>query len=274
MKGMGQFNSDFYQRFRPYYPTSLFEDLETKWIQRKFVPPFSVADIGCGTGHSTFSILQTGLPVHIIGIDPDPGMLQRAEENKKTFSLLPQQSVKFTQGQGEWTGLKSQFVEAILIGSAFHWMDPLKSIYEFHRILKPGGWIRIFEYQFPKALHLPELNHWIRRQFNLYWKAPGQIPRGSLKELTQIFRNDPRFEFLGTRRPPMKIYLDRENLVGLILSQSRVLHFEATLNPEKLQEFRKNLDADLKVHLGKNHEEFDFNLSLIDFGLRTKSRVE
>jgi len=218
MKGMGQFNPEFYLRYRPYYPISLFENLNQKLISRKISPPFKLADVGCGTGHSTLSVLQTQIPMHMIGLDPDQKMLEKACENKNHFTLLPSQTLEFVQGRGEATGLADQSMDCLLVGSAFHWMDPHETLEEFHRILAPCGLVRIFEYQFPKAIHLPELNEWIRRQFNLYWKAPGQIPRGSLREITQIFRTSSRFQSLGEGRPPMRLLLKYEDLAGLIFS--------------------------------------------------------
>lgn len=269
MKGMGQFNPEFYQRYRPFYPASLFEDLNNKLVSRKFSPPFKVADIGCGTGHSSLSILRTQLPMHLIGIDPDEKMLHKACENKNQFALLPSQTLEFIQGRGEATGLVDHSIDSLLVGSAFHWMDPMEALDEFHRILAPRGLIRIFEYQFPKAIHLPELNEWIRRQFNLYWKAPGQIPRGSLREITQVFRTSSYFESLGEGRPPMKLYLECDELAGLIFSQSRVLHFESTLDEAEVISFREHVQENLKKLMNHSPAECDFKLSYFDFA-RTK----
>ena len=156
-------------------------------------------------------------------------------------------------------------MELLLVGSAFHWMDPVLARDEFHRILKPKGLIRIFEYQFPKAPSNPELNEWIRRQFNLHWKAPGQVPRGSLAVLTQAFHG--RFEPLLKQKIPMKIQLGPEDLAGLIFSQSRVLHFEGTLKGEAdVAAFRESVKKHLRESMKGLPDEFDFKLSYLDFG--------
>lgn len=265
---MGQFNPEFYQQFRPYYPSVLFEDLSLRVKQRKIPPPFRVVDIGCGTGHSTISALASDLPLQILGMDPDLSMLEKANANKKNTSLPPHQSLEFIQGRGESTGLPCQSVDLILVGSAFHWMDPNEASQEFCRILAPSGWIRIFEYQFPRATQLPELNNWIRRQFNLHWKAPGQTPRGSLREITQIFRKNSRFEALSEGCPPMKLFLMSDDLSGLIFSQSRVLHYESTLGATEIEPFRNHVKAHVKKLMMNTPQEFDFKLAYFDFGLK------
>jgi ubiquinone/menaquinone biosynthesis C-methylase UbiE len=265
---MGQFNPDFYQRYRPEYPADLFVGLSQELEQRGFEAPFVVADIGCGAGHSTFSFLKTGIQARVIGIDLDPRMLEQALENAASFELQSGQTLNFHEGSGEQTGLQSHSLDLLLVGSAFHWMDPLLAREEFHRILKPQGLIRIFEYQFPKSLENPELNEWIRRQFNLHWKAPGQIPRGSLSDLTSSFSS--KFQLLSTRKVPrkipMRLRLGPDELAGLIFSQSRVLHFEATLKSEsELISFRDSVKTELEKLMQGRVEDFDFKLSYLDF---------
>ncbi|MCM0606469.1 MAG: class I SAM-dependent methyltransferase [Xanthomonadaceae bacterium] len=247
-----RFDPEFYSLYRPLYPPETFAGLESDLLKRGFSPPYQIADIGCGTGHSTVSLLKTGIEARVIGVDPDQKMLDVA-------------GIESQLGSGEKTGLESQSIEAIIVGSAFHWMNPEKTKTEFLRILKPRGVVRIFEYQFPKAPALPELNEWIRCEFNLRWKAPDQKPRGSLKELTRVFRDDTRFEWIGEGQPEMKIKLNSEQLTGLILSQSRVLHYEDTLSAEERESFRKSLRIEIQKHLHDRSEIFDFKLSWVNF---------
>lgn len=260
-----RFDAEFYSLYRPFYPIETFSGITELLTRRGFHAPFRIADIGCGTGHSTLSLHKTGITAQIIGIDPDSKMLDEARK------LAAQtDTIEWKTGSGEMTGLKSKSVDAITIGSAFHWMDPLATKAEFQRILKPGAIIRIFEYQFPKTEKLPELNEWIRREFNLRWKAPNQKPRGSLKELSSGFRHDPAFEWLGEGHPKMQMNLNPEQLTGLILSQSRVLHYEDTLDSEAKDRFRKSLRSIIKDFIKDQNPVFDFKLAWIDLGLSSK----
>jgi len=200
--------------------------------------------------------------MNCVGIDPDEKMIEKAE---KQFSEV--RALTWKIGSGEKTDLETQSCDAIIIGSAFHWMHPQSCIAEFSRILRPKGVIRVFEYQFPKSLRFPELNEWIRREFNLRWKAPLQKPRGSLKELAHDFFQDPRFEFLGEGKPPMRNELSTRELHGLLLSQSRVLHYQDALSEEERMVFHRETLEKLESFLGNTYEEFDFKLSWLQFGL-------
>lgn len=260
-----RFDAQFYSLYRPFYPAETFTGLTDRLIARGFTAPFTFADVGCGTGHSAISLIRSGASGRVIGIDPDSLMLEQARRLSAGF----EDQVEWKIGRGEATGLESASIDAILIGSAFHWMrlDEVKT--EARRVLKRGGLIRIFEYQFPKTPEFPELNEWIRREFNLRWKAPEQKPRGSLKELTSVFRDDPEFEALGDAQPKMELRLDTEQVTGLILSQSRVLHYEDTLRDLAEKEaFRNSVRSVIRTYLMEKTASFDFKLAWIEFGFK------
>lgn len=257
-----RFDPEFYSLFRPFYPAQTFTGIAERLSSRGFTSPFQVVDIGCGTGHSTLSFIQSCPGMNVTGIDSDPHMLEEAER-----IAPPGSAITWKCSAAEATGLDSHAFDLILIGSAFHWMKPTETREEILRILKPRGVIRVFEYQFPKALKLPELNEWIRREFNLRWKAPDQKPRGSLKDLTKIFRDDDRFEYLAEGQPEMLLTLDVNQLTGLILSQSRVLHYEDMLDEDERESFREALKVQISVLMENQPAVFDFKLSWIEFGI-------
>ncbi len=255
---MARFDPDLYRRYRPYYPAALFEELPKLLLARSFSEPFEIVDLGCGTGHSSASLLKSGIRARVRGIDPDAAMLDRARE------VTADLSVDFSIGQGELTGLESESADAAIVASALHWMEPQATCTEIGRILKPRGILQVFEYQFPKCAELPELNEWIRREFNLRWKAPQQKPRGDLFELTRLYRATPwkSLDPAGSpRRVKMNLSLRAEDLVGLILSQSRVLHYENTLEAQQITAFRSDLEKQIQSHLRDQAREFDFNLN-------------
>lgn len=250
---MSKFDADYYRRFRPYYPAALYAELARSLVERGGQAPWAVADLGCGTGHSSESLLRAIPDARVRGVDPDPRMLEQA------IAICPRGD--FSEGSGERTGLPTQSFDAVTIGSAFHWMEPLAAREEVRRILRPRGALLVYEYQFPKAAALAELNEWIRREFNLRWKAPGQKPRGAFDAVTACFRGDPGFVRISDRRIPMVQSLDSIALTGLILSQSRVLHYENGLTPEEGARFRVDLGRRMAEMLGNRPAEFDFSLT-------------
>ena len=157
----------------------------------------------------------------------------------------------------EKTGLTTGTVDAVLIASAYHWMNRPAVNDELLRILKPGGAALIFEYRFPIVAARPKLNEWIRRQFNTLWKLPEQTPRGKLKELLQALLVRPEVkqwrplgDLPGT--PPFfEQQLTVEALAGLIFSQAR---FESYSRSLLGNEARAHHRTDIGARL---HEFFD-----------------
>jgi SAM-dependent methyltransferase len=256
---MSRFDPEFYRRYRPFYPADLFAELGVQLSARGFAPPYAIADIGCGTGHSTLSLLNSGLPARAVGVDPDPAMLAAARE------LCP--AAEFSEGSGEDTGLPGQAFDVVTVGSAFHWMSALRAREEIARVLRPGGFLLVYEYQFPKAQAHAALNEWIRREFNLRWKAPGQKPRGDFSAVTSCFREDPRFRLLSDRKVAMVIELEPRQLTGLILSQSRVLHYQSGMSESERSEFQDWLAGQVEERLGNDGDRFDFSLQAALFGI-------
>lgn len=262
---MSKFNPQFYREFRPFYPSETFVELRAELLKRGFSEPFEIADFGCGTGHSAASLLKAPVRAEIIGIDPDSAMLVEAQ---KLSTQLGLETVQFQVGSGEETNLPNGRFDAVVMGSSFHWMNPEKTSNEVLRVLKSKGLLWIFEYQFPKAPALPDLNEWIRRQFNLYWRAPGQKPRGSLKEITHLFHEDPSFEFISDRRPPMEQTLSVDDLAGMIFSQSRVLCYEEPLTPDEKCRFRQETRKELQARMPSESARFQFNLHALGWAKR------
>ena len=270
MEGQGIFCPEFYLQFRPFYPASTFIGLDQSLRDQGFTPPFQVADLGCGTGHSTVSLLQAGLPVHVTGIDPDPAMVAAAQKLVQEFTDPAHTQWKI--GSAENIPLAAESIDAIIVGSAFHWMNAQRSASEFDRVLKPQGILRLFEYQFPKALTHPSLNDWIKKQFNEKWRAPGQIPRGSFKKITEIFRGNSPWILRAEKQPQMILRLTPEQLIGLILSQSRVYHYEKTLAADEQRAFRLDLQNEILREMSRTPElEFDFKLHWVEFQKSRKS---
>jgi SAM-dependent methyltransferase len=50
---------------------------------------------------------------------------------------------EYRDGRGEATGLVDGEADAVLAAQAFHWFDAAAALCEFHRILKPGGWVAL-----------------------------------------------------------------------------------------------------------------------------------
>lgn len=120
-----------YVRYRPGYPPEIVELLKKECgLTRDSI----IADIAFGTGIFTRILLEDGN--RVIGVEPNDDMRRAGEEFLAQYS-------RFTSvtGTAEATTLPDHSVDIITAAQAAHWFDCESASREFHRILRPGGWL-------------------------------------------------------------------------------------------------------------------------------------
>jgi ubiquinone/menaquinone biosynthesis C-methylase UbiE len=95
-------------------------------------PQKPIAEVGAGTGKLTKELLKHGLTVK--SVEPNDAM--RAIGIKNTQG----QSVTWSVGTGEATGLPSGSAYAVFFGSSFNVVDQKATLAEVKRVLFPRGW--------------------------------------------------------------------------------------------------------------------------------------
>ncbi|MHC2998499.1 class I SAM-dependent methyltransferase [Microbacterium sp. HJ5] len=116
-----------YESGRPEYPGAAVE-----WMLepvRREGRALRVADVGAGTGKLTRAIVESGADV--VAIDPDAGMLASLRENVH--------GVPTFVGTAERMPLPDASVDALLLGQAWHWVDPPVAAAECGRVVRSGG---------------------------------------------------------------------------------------------------------------------------------------
>lgn len=111
-----------YHRLRPRYPEAAVD-----WMLPGH--PLRVLDLGAGTGILTDALVARGLDV--VAVDPSESMLAELRTRHPQIEVVT--------GTAEATGLSGESVEAVVIGQAWHWMDPQAASAEIARVLRPGG---------------------------------------------------------------------------------------------------------------------------------------
>jgi SAM-dependent methyltransferase len=124
-----------YARHRPDYPAGAVEFI----ISRAALGSQSlVVDVGAGTGIASRLFAARGL--RVVGVEPNDAMRLRAEaEPPSPGCPVP----AYRPGRAEETGLPDGCADLVLSAQAFHWFEPDAALAEFHRVLKPGGWVAL-----------------------------------------------------------------------------------------------------------------------------------
>ncbi len=148
--------ADEYDRGRPSYPREAIE-----WLLGK--EPLDVLDLGAGTGKLTSALLTAGH--RVLAVEP------LAEMRAILTSSLP--DAQALAGTAEALPLADASVDAVTVGSAFHWFDERLARAEIARVLRQPGvlgllgnafdtspaWVaRVREILGPPAIQRP--GHW------------------------------------------------------------------------------------------------------------------
>jgi SAM-dependent methyltransferase len=122
-----------YSQYRPAYPAAALDFVMSRCgLNDRSV----LVDLGCGTGISSRLFAARG--IQVIGIEPNADMRQQAESESLPAGVpIP----RYQSGRAEATRLSDASADAVLAAQAFHWFEPEATLREFHRILKPNGWV-------------------------------------------------------------------------------------------------------------------------------------
>lgn len=112
-----------YDRCRPFYPPGLWTDA----ICTENSPVRRAVDVCAGTGRGAKALKRLGVE-DVMAVDLDRGMLAEIGEGINTV-----------WASAESMPIKDGDVDLVTCLQAFHWLDAVKTLDEFDRILKPNG---------------------------------------------------------------------------------------------------------------------------------------
>jgi SAM-dependent methyltransferase len=199
--------ADSYARYRPTYPAAAIDLI----VARCGLGPRSLlVDVGCGTGISARLFAERGVPV--VGLEPNADMRRRAAAESLPPGAPPPD---YREGRAEATGLPDGAADVVLAAQAFHWFDAGAALREFHRVLKPAGWVALMWNERDNS------DPFTAAYGNVIRTAPGaaavEVPRGRAGEplLTHpLFQDAERLLFANEQE------LDEDGLLGRSFSAS------------------------------------------------------
>lgn len=149
-----------YASGRPY-----FHPLVMQHIQNRLGLTATVAlalDVGCGTGMS--SIALRALARQVIGVDISHEMLAFAP---------PGPGVRYVLSAAERLPCAPGLFDLVTISSAFHWLDQPTFLAEARRILKPQGWLIIYDNYFTAQMQdNPDFQERFRQLYLARYPSP------------------------------------------------------------------------------------------------------
>jgi SAM-dependent methyltransferase len=209
-------DSDRYERGRPDYPAEAVAAIVSELDLR---PGRTVLDLAAGTGKLTRLLVPSG--ANVIAVEPLREMREKIE------------GVVALAGTAERIPITDGFVDAVTVGTAFHWFDADRALREIHRVLSPGGGVGLIwnardERQAVQAA-LTEI-------FDRY---EGDTPRRQQRDWKTVLAESGLFE--DTRRLLFSHAqaVDEDRVVARVLSVS----FMASLPPDEQAKVEREVRA-------------------------------
>ena len=123
-------DAERYDRTRPPYPLALIKRIIAA------SPGPDVIDVGCGTGTAGRQFQAAGCKV--LGVEPDPRMADFARRSGVNVEVATFEA---------WDPAGRQF-DAVVAGTAWHWVDPVDGAVKAAQVLRPGGRLAPFHHVF------------------------------------------------------------------------------------------------------------------------------
>ena len=207
--------------------------------KRRRHPDEWVLDAGCGTGNYAIALAQAGF--YVIGTDFAAGMLAKAQD-KVTHDLS--RLVSFQQAD---LNVPLEFPEArfdhiISISVLQAMADPLFTLGELHRMLKPGGTLVLSLPKQNSIIFSQSMGELIRYRIrHLERRTPGKILLVILKSFGDRFSDTPRWTRLQAQQmmstTGFKVVSLDEGRQILVVAEKRQVRAKVMLPQQEMEDY-------------------------------------
>lgn len=130
-------------------------------------PVSSALDVACGTGKS--SVALTEIASRVVGVDISSGMLAHSEAHER---------VEYVETVAEDLPFEDESFDLVTVSSAFHWFDRDRFLSESRRVLRPGGWLIIYDNRFlGRMKENAAFKPWVSESYAVRYPSPSRDSR-------------------------------------------------------------------------------------------------
>jgi ubiquinone/menaquinone biosynthesis C-methylase UbiE len=166
-------------------------------------------DVGCGTGQSTLALLEVA--DEIVGVDNSAPMLSQAIRHAQ---------VRYCRARAEHMPFGDASFGFITVALSFHWFDQRQFMLEARRVLRPGGWLVIYNDWFSGQMTGNDnYEKWYREHYLVRYQTP---PRNN-QSLTESDALAYGFEPSGFDQFVHEVDFTLGQLVDYMLTQTNVV---------------------------------------------------
>lgn len=250
----------YYSKYRPLYPASLI-----RFLVKRFSLDGNgkMLDLGCGTGQLAHRFSDWF--EQIVGIDPEPEMIQEAERLTKEI-----RAENINWFNGDIDSYRENYEESfrlVTIAKAFHWMDRTTVLETLYNMVTLNGGVAIIDNYSPNKVVLPwqeKVNEVVKHWYGEERKAGNTTYSHPLISHQEVIENSP-FDLEVYHMPPYGQIWTVDSIIGNIYSTSygskrflgeHVQLFENHLREELLAlnetgVFKEQIETSVKLALKK-----------------------
>jgi SAM-dependent methyltransferase len=185
----------------------------------------------------------------IIGLDSSAEMLSHAVRHER---------IRFVEAHAEQMPFADSAFGLMTVALAFHWLDQQKFLLEAHRLLRPGGWLVIYNDVFTGRMNG---NHTYEKWNCEVYLARYPTPPRNSQSLNNLDASEYRLAPAGFDQFIHEVEFTPDQLVSYLLTQTNVIS-AVEAGREDLQSVANWLLESVQPQFSKAKEKFSFSCQI------------